>query len=204
MSAKIIFRCTVWCSLCLSCGVALSINNETDADSNVMHRYDSITVEELNHPNTDTFLLWLSGAFLGKERSSRDYKALLSHFCFQDSLSAKDIEAIYPTSVEEMSWFYSQLVNGESQTRQKLRRIDTLMTLYADRDSLTCLSRFLNMYFYMDPRVVDRDWMGEWNLNRAMYSIIPDNKQSFKSYYDTLDLRYEWLTREWLYAYQNF
>ena len=56
----------------------------------------------------------------------------------------------------------------------------------------------------MDPRVIDREWMGDWNLNRVMYTVIPDNKQSFKKYYDTLNKKYEWLTREWNYAYYNF
>lgn len=165
---------------------------------------DSITTDELCSPDPDTLHLWENGFFLGKKECSRDYKSLIVALCQQESLSARDIEAVYPESVEEMNWFYSQLKDTGSSLHAKICRMDTLMTFYAIVDSLYCLPRFLNMYFYMDPRVIDRDWMGEWNLERAMYTVIPGNRESFKSYYDTLNKKYEWLTREWVYAYQNF
>ena len=62
--------------------------------------------------------------------------------------------------------------------RERMGRIDDLMTLYADCDSLSCLPRFLDMYLVMDPRVIDREWMGDWELNRVMYAVIPDNRLS--------------------------
>lgn len=165
---------------------------------------DSVSLEELCSPNNDTLLLWENGEFLNRQKSTRDYRAILLSYCHQNTLTATDIETLYPVSVEEMNWFYSQLSSKDSFILERISRIDTLMTLYADRDSLSCFSRFLNMYFIMDPQVIDREWMGDWNLNRVMYSIIPDNKQAFKSYYDTLNKKYDWLIREWLYAYQNF
>ena len=165
---------------------------------------DSVSLEELCHPNNDTLLLWENGEFLDRRMSTRDYKALLLSYCHQNTLTAKDIEMLYPISVDEMNWFYSQLSSRDTFIRERMSRIDTLMTLYADQDSLSCLPRFLNMYFIMDPQVIDREWMGDWNLNRVMYSVIPDNKQTFKSYYDTLNKKYDWLIREWLYAYHNF
>lgn len=200
-----------WYILCLCLGVLFLSCTEDSQKIGKNHseqfyetREDSVSLEELCHPNKDTLLLWENGGFLDRRKSTRDYKALLFSYCHQNILTAKDIETLYPISVEEMNWFYSQLSSKDSFILERMSRIDTLMTLYADRDSLSCLPRFLNMYFIMDPQVIDREWMGDWNLNRVMYSIIPDNKQTFKSYYDTLDKKYDWLMREWLYAYQNF
>lgn len=190
----------------LSKSCSTGLTNNKDSITNDTQIGDSIVedIDNLIYPNADTLLLWENGELLCTNKSNRDYKLLLQHYCFQEILTASDVEKIYPTSVEEMSWFYSQLMSNDSIIHQKMCRMDTLMTLYADRDSLSCLTRFLNMYFIMDPRVINRDWIGDWNLNRVMYSIIPDNKQSFKSYYDTLDSKYEWLTKEWIYAYQHF
>ena len=192
------------CILCMSCTMGSPNNNEIINDTAQTYHDVSYSIEELCNPNKDTLLLWENGRFLCGNVSNRDYKLLLLHMRNQDSLSARDIETLYPTSVDEMNWFYSQLLSSDSLTHQEMCRIDTLMTLYADRDSLSCLPHFLNMYFLMDPRVIDREWMGDWNLNRVMYTVIPDNKQSFKKYYDTLNKKYEWLTREWNYAYYNF
>jgi hypothetical protein len=170
----------------------------------VSHEMRIITAEELCNPNKDTLLFWENGGFLSKRNNKRNYKMILSNHLQQDSLSVWDIENLYPTSVEEMNWFYSQLKSTVGPINRKMNKIDSLMTLFADLDTLSCLPRFLNMYLLMDPRVIDREWMGDWDLNRVMYSIIPDNKQSFKSYYDTLDTKYEWVVRAWCYAYQNF
>ena len=163
-----------------------------------------MTLEELIHPNMDSLRLWENGAFLGRQKSNRDYKSLLNYYFNKETLNVKDIEILYPTSVEEMTWFYSQLKSGESSIRAYMTKIDDLMYFYAVNDSLSCLSRYLNMYFYMDPRIIDRDWIGEWNLERVQYCIIVDNKESFKSYYDTLNPKYDWVTMEWLYAYFNY
>ena len=168
------------------------------------HEMRIITTDELCNPNKDTLLLWEKGVFLDTRTNGRDYKKILSNYLQQKSLSAVDIETLFPTTVEEMNWYYAQLTCGNGEVGRKMEEIDSLMTLYADRDTLSCLSRFLNMYLLMDPRIIDREWMGDWNLNRVMYGVIPDNKQSLKAYYDTLDVRYDWVVREWCYAYQNF
>ena len=163
-----------------------------------------ITTEELNNLDEDTLRIWENGGFLGRQKISRDYRHLLSGYLQKERWTAQDIEMLYPRSVEEMNLFFSRLTSGDEQISEKMRTIDTLMTYYADMDSLSCLSLFLNMYFYMDPRVIDRDWMGDWNLNQAQYGVIADNKESFRKYYETLDPKYEWLTRDWVYAYQNY
>lgn len=185
----------------LSQGQNTQIVKQTHSTSKEMRK---ITAEELCDPNNDTLCIWENGGFLDNRTNSRNYKKILTHYLQQGTFSARDIEKLYPTSVDEMNWFYSQLTNKDKFIGIKMGLIDSLMTLYADLDTLSCLPRFLNMYLLMDPRVIDREWMGDWNLNRAMYWIIPDNKQSFKSYYDTLDAKYEWVIREWCYAYQNF
>lgn len=184
-----------------------SINQEDNVpskDHSRIHEMRIITIEELNNPNEDTLHFWEHGVFLNKRTNNRNYKKILSNYLQQDSLSVRNIEELYPTSVDEMNWFYSQLTNRNKSISLKTKQIDSLMTLYADWDTLSCLPRFLNMYLLMDPRVIDREWMADWNLNRAMYWVIPDNKQSFKSYYDTLGAKYEWVIREWCYAYQNY
>lgn len=163
-----------------------------------------ITIEELNNPNMDTLHFWENGGFLDKRTNKRNYKKILSNYLQKESLTVRDIEELYPTSVDEMNWFYSQMTITNSSINVKMNKIDSLMTIFADLDTLSCLARFLNMYLLMDPRVIDREWMGDWNLNRVMYCIIPDNKQSFKSYYDTLDTKYDWVIKDWCYAYQNF
>lgn len=168
------------------------------------HEMRIITIEELSNPNMDTLHFWENGGFLDKRTNKRNYKKILSNYLQKDSLTVRDIEELYPTSVDEMNWFYYQMANTDSSIGIKMNMIDSLMTLYADQDTLSCLPRFLNMYLLMDPRVIDREWMGDWNLNRVMYCIIPDNKQAFRSYFDTLDTKYDWVVKEWCYAYQNF
>lgn len=168
------------------------------------HEMRKITIEELCNPDKDTLCLWENGGFLNKRTNKRNYKEILSYYLQQDCLTVRDVEKIYPTSVDEMNWFYSQMTSTASSIGIKMNKIDSLMTLFADLDTLSCLTRFLNMYLLMDPRVIDKEWMGDWNLNRAMYWIIPNNKQTFKSYYDTLDPKYDWVVKEWCYAYQNF
>ena len=199
--------------LCMSCGVDnYSKNDESPCNKTDKLEYnelcykkrDTVTLEELIHPNMDSLRMWENGEFLGRQKSNRDYKLLLNNYFDKDSLMAEDIEILYPTSVDEMTWFYSQLTTDDSSIRVYMTKIDDLMCFYAVNDSLSCLSRCLDMYFYMDPRVVDRNWIGEWNLERVQYCIIADNKESFKSYYDTLNPKYDWITKEWLYAYFNY
>ena len=168
------------------------------------NKRDIVTLEELIHPNMDTLRVWENGGFLGRQKSNRDYRLLLNNYLGKDSLMAGDVENLYPTSVDEMTWFYSQLTSDDSSISAYMTKIDDLMFFYAVNDSLSCLSRCLDMYFYMDLRVIDRDWMGEWNLERVQYCIIADNRESFKSYYDTLNPKYDWITKEWLYAYFNY
>lgn len=161
-------------------------------------------IDSMDNKTMDTFQMWIDGFFLRNPTSPRNYGKLLHEACINSSLSARDIELIYPTSVEEMTYYYISLTDTSNPWQYAMTTIDTLMTLYADRDSLNCLSCFLNMYMLMDPKKIDREWIGEWNLNRAMYAVIVDNKNSFKKYYDTLDKKYEWLTRDWVFAYEHF
>ena len=161
-------------------------------------------VDSMENKTMDTFQMWLDGFFLRNLTSSRNYGKVLQEACINSSLSARDIELVYPTSVEEMTFYYKSLTDTSNPWQYAMTTIDTLMTLYADRDSLNCLSCFLNMYMLMDPKKIDREWIGEWNLNRAMYAVIVDNKDSFKKYYDTLDKKYEWLIRDWVFAYEHF
>lgn len=123
--------------------------------------HDSIAIAELCNPNKDTIHMWENGFFLNKHKSQRDYKSLIHYFCNKDTLTVKDIEIIYPTSVDEMSFFFKALSNKGSSISNKMNDIDRLMTLYADIDTLSCLTKFLNMFFLMDPHVIDRDWMGD-------------------------------------------
>lgn len=165
---------------------------------------NSVTINEICYPNIDSLKMWENGLFLNTYKSERDYVALLEFYCSKDTLTARDIEDVYPISVEEMNFFFEEISSRCSRFSPKIHKIDSLMFLYADADSLSCLTKFLNMYFIMDPRCIDRDWMGDWNLNCVMYTVIPDNKESFMSYYDTLNRKYEWLTKEWLYSYLTF
>lgn len=147
--------------LCISCRTDISqkceVTNVPELEQNETRykKRDTVTLEELIHPNMDSLRLWENGAFLGRQKSNRDYKSLLNYYFNKETLNVKDIEILYPTSVEEMTWFYSQLKSGESSIRAYMTKIDDLMYFYAVNDSLSCLSRYLNMYFYMDPRIID-------------------------------------------------
>ena len=91
------------------------------------NKRDTVTLEELIHPNMDTLRVWENGEFLGRQKSNRDYRLPLNNYLGKDSLMAGDVENLYPTSVDEMTWFYSQLTSDDSSISAYMTKIDDLM-----------------------------------------------------------------------------
>lgn len=142
---------------------------------------------------------WLNGDLLDPTKSERDYAAILRNDI--DISTPYDIvEQYYPRSVEEMNMLYDSIdihYNHDYPYENRYNMIYHVLYMNAYRNRGDCLRLYLKMFFFMDPRRLDVDWIAEENLGNVYYYLAEEQSAAVIAFCDTVNPKYKWLVSDW-------
>ena len=192
---KAIILGVVLCALGMLAGCKRGLSYEAAADST----QQSVVVDELQITDEQWRERWLNGELLDMTKSERDYAAILKND-IDTSTPYNIVEQYYPRSVEEMNMLYDSIdihVNLDYPYENRYNMIYYVLYMNAYRNRGDCLRLYLKMYFFMDPRRLDVDWIAEQNLEDVYYYLAQEQSAAVLAFCDTVNPKYKWLVSDW-------
>ena len=103
------------------------------------------------------------------------------------------VEQYYPRSVEEMNILYDSIdihCNFDNPYENRYNMIYHVLYMNAYRNRGDCLRLYLKMFFFMDPRRLDVDWIAEENLD-VYYYLAQEQSAAVLAFCDTINPKYK-------------
>ena len=141
---------------------------------------------------------WLNGELLDLTKSERNYAAILRND-IDTSTPYNIVEQYYPRSVEEMNILYDSIdihCNFDNPYENRYNMIYHVLYMNAYRNRGDCLRLYLKMFFFMDPRRLDVDWIAEENLD-VYYYLAQEQSAAVLAFCDTLNPKYKGFVSDW-------
>ena len=141
---------------------------------------------------------WLNGELLDLTKSERNYAAILRND-IDTSTPYNIVEQYYPRSVEEMNILYDSIdihCNFDNPYENRYNMIYHVLYMNAYRNRGDCLRLYLKMFFFMDPRRLDVDWIAEENLD-VYYYLAQEQSAAVLAFCDTINPKYKGFVSDW-------
>ena len=182
------------CVLGVLAGCKSGMSNEAAADST----QQSVVVDEPQITDEQWREKWLNGELLDMTKSERDYAAILRND-IDTSTPYNIVEQYYPRSVEEMNILYDSIdihVNLDYPYENRYNMIYYVLYMNAYRNRGDCLMLYLKMFFFMDPRCLDVDWIAE-EKEDVYYYLAQEQSTAVLAFCDTINPKYKGFVSDW-------